>query len=315
MVSYIVPIYDAEKWLSVCVDSILKQEYQDFEILLINDGSKDSSLAICNEYASKDKRIIVADIPNRGVSIARNVGIELSSGTYLQFVDSDDTLESNMTSDLVKCMELHQADLVVSGSYIVDVDKNEKLLNGKMLSLVLEKREFYDMFWKLLAETLQFETIWNKLFLREKVVGNNCSFPKGVHYGEDVIFNTYYYKLCDKVALIETAHYNYHIRLEDSSSLALIYKPYIIDDLSKVISAMAEFAKLCNISPNKYLCKWLLSYRDVVVRQLHRYNENPTIEDVQKQQEKFFEKIKNIVPDQWFDLVIQASNSEKLDMP
>lgn len=91
-ISIIIPIYNAEKYLRLCIESILSQQFEDFELLLINDGSRDGSLEICNEYAAKDGRIKVFDKPNGGVSSARNLGLDNASGEYVMFVDSDDRL-------------------------------------------------------------------------------------------------------------------------------------------------------------------------------------------------------------------------------
>ena len=97
-ISIIIPIYNAESYLNLCIESILSQQFKDFELLLINDGSKDRSLEICNEYAAKDSRIKVFDKPNGGVSSARNMGLDNASGEYIMFVDADDMLIPNALS-------------------------------------------------------------------------------------------------------------------------------------------------------------------------------------------------------------------------
>jgi glycosyltransferase involved in cell wall biosynthesis len=96
LISIIVPIYNGEKYLSKCLDSILAQRFEDFELLLINDGSQDSSLSICRKYAQADKRISIYDIPNGGVSAARNVGIDNATGEWVMFIDSDDWVEEGL---------------------------------------------------------------------------------------------------------------------------------------------------------------------------------------------------------------------------
>ena len=95
IISIIIPIYNAEKYLSTCIESILSQGFEDFELLLINDGSKDNSLSICNDYAQRDSRIKVFDKPNGGVSSARNLGLDNATGEYVMFVDADDRLAPN----------------------------------------------------------------------------------------------------------------------------------------------------------------------------------------------------------------------------
>ena len=112
-VSIVVPIYNSEKELPRCIDSILNQTFSDFELILINDGSKDGSLNILKEYEQKDKRVTVIDNENNGVSETRNIGIRRSSGDYIAFVDSDDYIESDMVEALVESVEQQNADLVI----------------------------------------------------------------------------------------------------------------------------------------------------------------------------------------------------------
>lgn len=114
-VSIITPVYNAERTLKKCVDSICGQTFNNFELILINDGSKDNSLAICEEYASKDSRIRVHTQMNAGPSAARNAGIELATGTYLAFIDSDDYVEANMIERMIQTAEENSADMVICG--------------------------------------------------------------------------------------------------------------------------------------------------------------------------------------------------------
>ena len=104
-VSIIVPVYNAEKFLNRCVDSILGQEYRDFELILVDDGSRDMSGSICDAYAKTDERVVVIHKENSGVSDTRNQGIERAKGTYLQFVDSDDWLTPDATKLMVRAAE------------------------------------------------------------------------------------------------------------------------------------------------------------------------------------------------------------------
>ena len=106
MVSVIVPVYNVETVLHYCLDSILAQSYRDFELILIDDGSTDSSGKICDEYAGRDNRILVRHIENQGVSHARNLGIERASGEFILFIDSDDFVESTYLEELI---HLHQS--------------------------------------------------------------------------------------------------------------------------------------------------------------------------------------------------------------
>ena len=118
-VSIIVPVYNAERTVGRCIESILNQEYTDFELLLVNDGSTDASGSLCDGYAAKDARIRVIHKKHGGVSAARNTALDLAQGTYLQFLDSDDWLTPDATSSLVRAAEDTRCDLIVADFYRV----------------------------------------------------------------------------------------------------------------------------------------------------------------------------------------------------
>lgn len=125
-VSVIVPVYKVEEYLPRCVDSILRQTYEDLEIILVDDGSPDASGAICDDYAARDSRVRVIHKPNGGLSSARNAGIDAATGDYLGFVDSDDWIGPDMYETMMGLMKQHHADLVCGGRYNVDGGTGEK---------------------------------------------------------------------------------------------------------------------------------------------------------------------------------------------
>ena len=118
LVSIIVPVYNAQKGLSRCLESICSQTYQKLEIIVLNDGSMDDSLAICEQFRAKDPRIVVVDKENEGVSRTRNAGLTLAQGDYIQFADSDDALDPDYTQNLVQAALQHNADLVIAPYWI-----------------------------------------------------------------------------------------------------------------------------------------------------------------------------------------------------
>ncbi len=126
-VSIIIPIYNAEKNLPRCIESVLKQEYTNFELILVDDGSSDSSGAICDEYREKEHRIRVIHKKNTGVSDSRNIGISMAQGEYIQFLDSDDWITSEATGLMVRMAEEHHCDMVISDFYrVVGEQKSQK---------------------------------------------------------------------------------------------------------------------------------------------------------------------------------------------
>ena len=127
-ISVIVPVYNVENYLARCVDSILAQTYENLEVILVNDGSKDASGRICEEYAAKDSRITVIHKENGGLSSARNAGIDAATGEYLTFVDSDDWIEQQAYEWMMAVMKRHEVKLVCAGRYDTDGRTGEKTL-------------------------------------------------------------------------------------------------------------------------------------------------------------------------------------------
>ena len=117
-ISIIVPVYQAEKYISKCIESIVNQTYKNLEIILVDDGSTDRSGEICDEYGKKDNRIVVVHNKNKGVSVARNCGLDIATGDYITFVDSDDYIDLQMYSEMMKVVEKYSCDVVYSGSVV-----------------------------------------------------------------------------------------------------------------------------------------------------------------------------------------------------
>ena len=206
-VSIIVPVYKAETFLSRCIDSILNQEYRDFELLLVDDGSPDSSGEICDTYARNDSRIRVIHQPNSGVSIARNHAIDQARGTYLQFLDSDDWITSDATKLLVRSAEDFQADLVIADFYRVigervshkgDIDEDE----------VISREEFAEHMMENPAD-YYYGVIWNKLYRRELIEKHHLRMNPDISWCEDFMFNLEYIRYATRFYALKTPIYYY----------------------------------------------------------------------------------------------------------
>lgn len=220
LVSIIIPIYNASKYLEGTIECIINQSYQNLEIILINDGSNDSSLDICNSYKEKDSRIIVIDKENSGQSESRNVGIDACSGRYIYFADSDD----EMKPDLIKnCVEgIENSDLYIFNYYKTYI-KNDKRRD-------IEERAFVEGLYDLSDDKkrLKFYTnillnygcgfeVWNRLYKAEIIKTQNIRFPvyKPV-IAEDLCFNLFYMMHARKIEVTNNRLYYYLIR-DDSS--------------------------------------------------------------------------------------------------
>lgn len=212
MISIVVPVYKSEKTLRKCLESLMAQTYQEIEIICVVDGSPDRCGEICDEYAQKDHRIRVIKRENGGVSSARNRGIEEASGSYLMFVDSDDTVTVDYCEKMWKEQQKTGVDLVICGFHHWYVGRDvEKRLEHPG---VYEMDSFGDDFLKL-YQTGFLNMPWNKLFRRE-LAGR---FDTSLSLGEDLLFNLDYLKKCQKTAVLSECLIHY-IQEENGNTLS-----------------------------------------------------------------------------------------------
>lgn len=191
MISIIVPVYNTEKYLHRCIDSVLAQTYKDFELLLIDDGSTDSSGAICDEYAEKDGRVRVFHKKNGGVSSARNLGLDNAQGEWITFVDSDDYIEENFLKSFDGNLD---ADLLIGNS--VNVQSNDRKGLNKIQS---GKYEDVDQFLSSNLQELICRTPWGKMY--RKIVISDLRFNENMRLGEDTLYNLSYFRRIQSVSV------------------------------------------------------------------------------------------------------------------
>lgn len=204
-ISVIVPVYKAEKYIHRCIDSLLAQTFKNFELLLIDDGSPDSSGKICDEYASIDSRVRVFHKGNGGVSSARQYGLEHAVGDYVIHADPDDWVESEMLQELYNKAISENADMVICDYYLFDLSTNRKTY--VKVSPPLNSEE-------LLAKIISGEvhaSLWNKLIKRTLFFGNKIAFIEGLNMYEDlsVMFRLVYF--ANKIAYVPEPLYYYVI--------------------------------------------------------------------------------------------------------
>ncbi|WP_370754814.1 glycosyltransferase family 2 protein [Megamonas funiformis] len=203
-ISVIVPIYNAEKYISECIESIINQSYYNLEIILVDDGSTDNSKKICDGYAKLDNRIKVFHNENRGVSYTRNFGIINSSGKYIVFVDSDDTINENYVELLVTTMLKYNSDIAICGfDFINNILRKKYIIRGKesIFKGVLEN-DYYILEPFLL-------TPWGKLYKRSILIEYKIFFPEKYNIAEDQIYNYNYLGIIKSYVFINKALYNY----------------------------------------------------------------------------------------------------------
>lgn len=206
-ISIIVPIYNAQKTLERCIDSILNQDFSDFELLLIDDGSKDDSGKICDIYAEKDNRVRVIHKENSGVSASRNLALREAKGKYLQFLDADDWITPNATRLLVESMEANNCDMVVADFYRVI---GERLSHKGSIDEdgVLSREEFANHMMENPAD-FYYGVLWNKLYKKSIIEEKQlCMNPK-ISWCEDFMFNLEYIRHCGDIFVLQVPIYYY----------------------------------------------------------------------------------------------------------
>ena len=208
--SVIVPVYNVEPYLERCLDSIIQQSFRDMEIICVNDGSTDGSLAILARYALTDDRIIVIDQKNQGLSSARNAGLDKAIGEYVLFVDSDDELAPQACSRLVGLVK-PEHDAIMFGTSLRCADGSEPPAGAvRYLDIPVEGHQFVDdsMLVRLSVNA------WNKMYRREAIERFRLRFPLGCLY-EDAVFFYCFFSVCRSVYFIKDELYIYY-RRDDS---------------------------------------------------------------------------------------------------
>lgn len=206
-VSIIVPVYNAGKNLERCIESVLKQDYENYELILMNDGSTDSSGRICDEYAAKDSRIRVVHKENSGVSDTRNQALELARGEYLQFIDSDDWVTPDATGLMVRMAQEHHCEMVITDFYRVI---GERLAHkGDIREDGLLSREEFALYMMENPADYYYGVLWNKLYRRDIVMEQGLCMDKNISWCEDFIFNMEYIRHVASVYALHVPVYYY----------------------------------------------------------------------------------------------------------
>lgn len=232
LISIVVPIYNASKTIKKCVQSICNQSYSNLEIILVNDGSNDESLDICNELALYDKRIMVISQKNSGVSVSRNRGIEIAKGDYIGFVDADDWLDIDMYRCLLSICEERKADIVFC-NYTEVYRDNNSISNNQFVNI----DRSYNIKESILKEIICTHdnnimgVCWRTLIKRELLIKNNIRFDKEIKMAEDMLFVVQCIDVAKNIEYTEKTLYYYYL---NDGSVTSKYIENIWDDMMKV---------------------------------------------------------------------------------
>lgn len=216
-ISVIVPIYKVASFLPKCIESILQQSFSNFELILVNDGSPDSSLEICLDYKRKDERIIIVNKPNGGLLSARKAGLVNASAAFIAFVDGDDWVDVDFLASMYIVAELHHVDLVISGHVRAFEGRNEKIAPLYKQG-VYNRSDLTDLLSNMLNTGTFFQHgistyVWNKLFRRELLTEILFHVPNDITMGEDAAITYSYIPLCSSICVTHSCNYFYRQRV------------------------------------------------------------------------------------------------------
>lgn len=225
LISIIIPVYNVEKYLVDCLESVVSQSYANIEIILVNDGSTDNSCSICKRYQQKDKRFRVIDKENEGLSVARDTGIQAATGTYFATIDSDDIIDRYYIEKMYRKIKQYDADICLCARDTIGERSSELfLLDECRDDLLICNREYLEDKYYKTAALYQMSDSWNKLYKKEFVVQSGIRYILNRKYnGTDLYFN--YLLLLHNPKIVAVNEALYHYRITENSRVRRKNKP------------------------------------------------------------------------------------------
>ena len=299
-VSIILPVYNVEKYLRQCINSLVNQTLQDIEIICINDGSTDSSLGILNEYQAKDSRIVVISQENKGTGTARNVGIDNSRGECLAFVDPDDWVELNTFEELYKKYKENDVDIVQHDHAYFNEAKNKfgKVVFSEhalhKLKINITDGSIYN--WKDIVNkdfSLLVLATWGRLYSARFIKENNIRFAPN-KCSEDNIFTIKAIMLAQKILYIQKPFYNYRVRTDSCSHKTSDENFCIFDNIKMLKEFLVEKGWMGNYKKEYlkyviYILRW--HYMLIPPKSIKKYLKNSKTALTPKGYKKFLNEI------------------------
>ncbi len=301
-ISVIVPVYNVEQYLPRCIDSILAQTVTNFELLLIDDGSKDNSSKICDEYAEKNKHIHVFHKKNGGVSSARNVGLENAKGEWIAFIDSDDYIKNDYLESFFKYGKLDLYTHVIQGFYVFD---NKGIINNTNKSLLYSHYKYINIKsnkynpaiekYRLFQRT----EVWGKLFSLSLIKSNNIRFDERIKVYEDGIFwHTYLLYIKTIILIPERGYYYYYP--PTSNSLMHTHK-FTIDERLSILEhtsilqskLITHFALKGDYAKDIY-DTFLKGYRNLYINENFTYVQYKRLQLIKPSHIKYIRNLKDL---------------------
>lgn len=246
LISVIVPVYQIDRYIGVCIESLINQTYRNLEIILVDDGSKDRGAELCDLYAKKDNRIRVVHKENGGLVSARKAGLEISNGEFIGYVDGDDWVEPGFYEELVNTIIEYDSDIAIAGMsrdlFSVSSKIPSKIpagnYEGERLNKLKKNMMVYGRFSRIGITTY----VWNKLYKRSMLLKYQMDVDNAISIGEDAAVTYPYLMACEKISIID--NYDYHYRQREDSMLKKItaYTQEVIG-LKKLYEYLLNIAK------------------------------------------------------------------------
>ncbi|MGP1459012.1 MAG: glycosyltransferase family 2 protein [Treponema sp.] len=265
LLSIIVPIYNVEKYLDQCIQSILRQTFENFELILVDDGSPDSCPAICDMYAKQDSRVRVIHKPNGGLVSARKSGLSTATGLYIAYVDGDDWISPDMYEVMLNTAIINDADIVVTG-YCEEYESRSVVHPnpapaGVYKDTALKKLTETMLYTGIFYEQDVIPALWNKMFKRALLLKNQYKVSDIIRMGEDAAC-TYPCLLDAKCVVIDKDFYPYHYRIIENS-MTHTFDPLYFERLKSLFAVLEE--KFCEAADTKAM-EQLNYYKLFIIR-------------------------------------------------
>lgn len=245
-VSIIVPVYNSERYLTVAIESVLKQTYTNFELLLIDDGSTDHSSSICDRYSLMDTRVKAFHKDNGGVCSARNFGMKQASGEYVAFLDNDDEYDSLYLETLLELIIKSKSDIVKCGRNNIKITEDQRVVRTTKATFDSDKNYSFDTFlqdYDKIKKTGCMDSVWNGLYRLDFIQTNEIQFDEALRHGnEDLVFNYQILTKRPKICVTSKPLYTHYYRLSHSTSMKFFDDQ--VESRIEAIEIEQEFAKL-----------------------------------------------------------------------
>jgi len=284
LISVIVPVYNVEKYLSRCLDSIINQTYKNLDIILIDDGSTDKSALICQEYKNIDKRIKVIHQENRGLSGARNTGIDNAEGDYYVFIDSDDEILPEMIETLYAISKETNADISICHMHYVKENEEIKRNNKCQPIILVDENKFNLIYTNWMLAVVQ----WNKLFKKE--IFNDLRFPEGMYHEDEFIIH-HEFALAKIVAYTNEKLYIYYQHDESIVRTPSAKKKYHVMLAYKDRLDYCENNNLLNTAVSTYVR--FKSFYNETINDIDKYNDKNEYLDKFKEMKNYLDNKRN----------------------